>query len=120
MARIVDDSSNLCTIGPVRRRCHPAMTESISRRAPALPQARPTTDLKPLTGGRLAATRRIPGETKRRTRTTARSRHSPQELSLMALCAGAVTLVAGLIVFTTMRDLVYLDRTEPLMAPLKP
>lgn len=38
----------------------------------------------------------------------------------MALCAGAVTLVAGLIVFTTMRDLVYLDRTEPLMAPLKP
>lgn len=38
----------------------------------------------------------------------------------MALCAGAVTLVAGLIVFTTIRDQAYLDRTEPLMAPLKP
>lgn len=38
----------------------------------------------------------------------------------MALCAVAVTLVAGLAVFTTMRDQVYLDRTELLMAPLKP
>lgn len=120
MDGIVADLSNLCTIGPVQRRCHPAMSKSISQRAPALPQARPTTDLKPLTGGRVAATRRIPAKAKRRTRTAARCRHSPQELSLMALCAGAVTLVAGLIVFTTMRDLVYLDRTEPLMAPLKP
>ena len=120
MGRIVDDPSNLCTIAPVRQRRYSAMTESISRRAPVLPKARPTADLKPLTGGRVAATRRIPAEAKRRTRTAARCRHSPQELSLMALCAGAVTLVAGLIVFTTMRDQVYLDRTEPLMAPLKP
>lgn len=96
------------------------MTESISRRAPALPQARPATDLQPLTGGRLAVTRRIPGESQRRTPAAARCRHSPQELGLMALCAGAVTLVAGLIVFTTIRDQAYLDRTEPLMAPLKP
>ena len=97
------------------------MTDSISRRAPALRQLRPTTDLQPLIGGRRAISRRIPGESHRRTRAAARCRHSPQELGLMALCAGAVILTTGLLLFTTMRDQGFLDRTEPLMAaPLKP
>ena len=93
------------------------MTDSISRRAPALPQLRPAstpeTALRPIIGGRASARRQ------RRIKAAAR-RHSPQELGLMALCAGAVTLVTGMIVFTTMRDQVYLNRTEPLIAPLKP
>lgn len=36
----------------------------------------------------------------------------------MGLCAFAITAVAGLVVFTTLRDRDYLDRSEPPLRPL--
>lgn len=38
----------------------------------------------------------------------------------MALCAGSALLWTGMMVFATMRDQAYLNRTEPLLAPLRP
>jgi hypothetical protein len=94
------------------------MPESNSRlHAPVLPTTRPAqtpdTALVPITGGRRASQRQ------RRARAIARQ-HSHLELGLLALCAGAVTLVTGLLAFTIMRDSAYLDRSAPLVAPLRP
>lgn len=84
-------------------------------RAPVLRQTRSATTMQPLNGGRVASNIWQP-----RRRRAARCRHSAQELSLLALCAVAVTGVAGLLVFTILRDSAYLDRSAPLSVPLKP
>lgn len=94
------------------------MPEPTSRlRAPVLPKSRsaqaPGTALVPIAGGRTA--------TRPQQRVlAARGQHNHLELGLLALCAGAVTLVAALVVFTIVRDQAYLDRSAPLVAPLKP
>jgi hypothetical protein len=38
----------------------------------------------------------------------------------MSLCALAVVMVTGLVVFTIVRDTIYRDRSAPLVAPLNP
>lgn len=80
------------------------------RRAPATGRS-----LRPIAGGRAAATRQRAEQ--RRARSAARA-HSPQELGLLALCAGCVALIAGLLTFSILRDKAYLDRTTPVVAPL--
>lgn len=72
--------------------------------------------LRPIAGGQTAAPR-LRAVQQRRARSAARI-HSPQELGLLALCAGCVALIAGLTIFTILRDKAYLDRTTPLVAPL--
>jgi putative intracellular protease/amidase len=94
------------------------MPDSTSRlRAPVLPKSRPAqapgTALVPIAGGR-TATRPKPVVA------AANRQHSHLELGVLALCAAAVTLVAALLVFTIVRDKAYLDRSAPLVTPLKP
>jgi hypothetical protein len=97
------------------------MADSSSRRrALVLPQLLPATAVQPLSGNRRATARRIPAEHQRPNGAATRRQHSSEERALMTLCAVAVVMVTGLVVFTIMRDTIYRDRSAPLVAPLNP
>jgi hypothetical protein len=97
------------------------MADSSSRRrAPVLPQLLPATAVQPLSGGRRAMSRRLPAQHQRPNGDATRRQHSSEERALMSLCALAVVMVTGLVVFTIVRDTIYRDRSAPLVAPLNP
>lgn len=97
------------------------MAESFSRRrAPVLPQTRPASAVQPLSGGRRMTTHLQPDQHRRKDRAATRRQHSSDERAVLALCAVAVALVAGLVVFTIVRDTIYRDRSVHLVAPQYP
>lgn len=97
------------------------MAESFSRRrAPVLPQTRPASAVQPLSGGQRAMTRRLPAQHRRPIQAATRRQHSSDERAVLALCAVAVAMVAGLVVFTIVRDTIYSDRSVHLVAPQYP
>ena len=90
------------------------------RRAPVLPQTRPASAVQPLSGGRRMITHREPDQHRQKNRAAKRSQHSSDERAVLALCAVAVAMVTGLVVFTILRDSTIRDQSAPLVVPLNP
>jgi hypothetical protein len=61
-----------------------------------------------------------PDQHQRKDRAATRRQNSSDERAVLALCAVAVALVTGLVVFTIVRDTIYRDRSVHLVAPQYP